>query len=142
MKAVAYSIKPFEKEYLAKANQKKHDITLISNPLGIATTIFAEGKNVVIVSPDDDVSAEVIQKLAGYGIKYIVARSTNIDHVDKVAAARYGINLANLVEVPLLKEISHPNDLSALRQANSTSETLQEIADQTIKNIDLYVASE
>ena len=44
MKAVAYSIKPFEKEFLAKANQKKHDITLISNPLGIETVIYAKGK--------------------------------------------------------------------------------------------------
>jgi D-lactate dehydrogenase len=56
MKAVAYSIKTFEKEYLAKANQKKHDITLISNPLGPDTVIYAEGKDAVIVFTNDDVS--------------------------------------------------------------------------------------
>jgi lactate dehydrogenase-like 2-hydroxyacid dehydrogenase len=138
MKAVAYSIKPFEKEYLAKANQKKHDITLISNPLCIETTIYAEGKNVVIVSPEDDVSAEVIQKMAGYGIKYIVARSISIDHIDKDAAAIYGIKLSNLIEVPLLKELSHTNIPVALNQAHLTNEALQEIADQTINNIDLW----
>jgi hypothetical protein len=135
MKAVAYSIKPFEKEFLAKANQKKHDITLISNPLGMETAIYAEGKNVVIVSPEDDVSAEVIQKLAGYGIKYIVARSTSVDHIDKDAATKYGIKLSNLVEVPLLKELSDTNILTAPQD-----EALQEIADQTIKNIDLLQA--
>jgi len=41
MKVAAYSIKPFEKELLSKANQKKHDITLISNQLSIETTILA-----------------------------------------------------------------------------------------------------
>jgi lactate dehydrogenase-like 2-hydroxyacid dehydrogenase len=138
MKAVAYSIKPFEKEFLAKANQKKHDITLISNPLGIETTIYAEGKNVVIVSSNDDVSADVLQKLAGYGIKYIVARSTSIDHIDKDAAAKYGIKLSNLVEVPLLKELSHPKILVAPQQAHITDEALQEIAYQTIKNLDTW----
>jgi D-lactate dehydrogenase len=138
MKAVAYSIKPFEKEFLAKANQKKHDITLISNPLGIETTIYAEGKNVVIVSSNDDVSADVLQKLAGYGIKYIVARSTSIDHIDKDAAAKYGIKLSNLVEVPLLKELSHTKILVAPQQAHITDEALQEIAYQTIKNLDTW----
>ncbi len=51
MKVVAYSIKSFEKEFLAKANQKKHDITLISNPLSPETTRYAEGKDAVVVLP-------------------------------------------------------------------------------------------
>jgi len=96
MKAVAYSIKPYEKEYLAKANQKKHDITLISNPLSIETVMFAEGKDSVIVSPNDGVSADVVKKLAGYGIKYIVTRSTGTDHIDEAAAEKYGIKLSNV----------------------------------------------
>ncbi|HEY5326375.1 MAG TPA: NAD(P)-dependent oxidoreductase [Mucilaginibacter sp.] len=100
MKAVAYSIKPFEKEFLAKANQKKHDITLISNPLVIETAIYAEGKDAVIVSLNDNVSADVVQKLARYGIKYIVTRSTSTDHIDDVAAAKYSIKLSNVPSYP------------------------------------------
>lgn len=96
MKAVAYSIKPFEKEYLAKANQKKHDITLISNPLGPDTAIYAEGKDAVIVFTNDDVSATVIEKLAALGVKFIVTRSAGTDHIDKDAAAIYGIKVANV----------------------------------------------
>lgn len=100
MKAVAYSIKPFEKEYLAKANQKKHDITLISNSLGPDTAIYAEGKNAVIVFINDDLSAPVIEKLASLGIKYIVTRSSGTDHIDKQAAALYGIKIANIPSYP------------------------------------------
>src|ERR1700744_325365 len=96
MKAVAYSIKPFEKEFLAKANQKKHDITLISNPLNTDTAIYAAGKDAVIVFTNDDVSSKVIEKLAALGIKYIVTRSVGTDHIDKATAAKYKIKLANV----------------------------------------------
>jgi D-lactate dehydrogenase len=96
MKAVAYSIRTFEKEYLAIANQKKHDITLISNPLNLGTTNYAEGKDAVIVFTNDDVSAKVINRLAGLGIKYIITRSTGTDHIDKDAAAKFGIKVSNV----------------------------------------------
>jgi D-lactate dehydrogenase len=96
MKAVAYSIKPFEKEFLAKANQKKHDITLISNALSLDTVNFAEGKDAVIVFTNDDVSAAVVEKLAALGVKYIATRSTGTDQIDKAAASRFGIKIANI----------------------------------------------
>ena len=96
MKVVAYSIKPFEKEFLAKANQKKHDITLISNPLNIETATYAEGKDAIIVFTNDDVSATVIDKLAELGIKYIVTRSVGTDHIDKEAAAKNSIKISNV----------------------------------------------
>lgn len=96
MKVVAYSIKPFEKEFLIRANRKKHDITLISNPLGIETVSFAAGKDAVLVLANDDVSASVINKLAAFGIKYIATRSAGTDHIDKSAVENKGIKLANL----------------------------------------------
>lgn len=96
MKAVAYSIRPFEKEYLAIANQKKHDITLISNPLNLETTNYAEGKDAIIVFTNDDVNAGVIAKLAKLGIKYIITRSTGTDHIDKQAAEKYNIKVFNV----------------------------------------------
>jgi D-lactate dehydrogenase len=96
MKAVAYSIKSFEREFLAKANHKKHDITLISNSLSTKTIAYAEGKEAVIVFTNDDVSAGVIDKLAALGIKYIITRSTGTDQIDKEAAARHNIKIANV----------------------------------------------
>jgi D-lactate dehydrogenase len=96
MKVVAYSVKPFEKKFLAKANQKKHDITLISNALSLTTCGFADGKVAVLVSANDAVSAQVIDKLADMGIKYIATRSTGTDHIDKKAAKSRAIKLANV----------------------------------------------
>lgn len=96
MKAVVYSIKSFEKEYLAKANQKKHDITLISNPLSIDTVGFAKGKDAVVVFTNDDVSAQVISQLKKLGVKYIATRSVGIDHIDCDAATKADIKIANV----------------------------------------------
>ncbi len=96
MKVVAYSIKPFEKEFLAKANQKKHDITLISNPLNKHTVMYAEGKDAVVVFTNDDVSEPVIERLAAMGIKFIATRSVGTDHIDKRAAAKFAIKIANV----------------------------------------------
>ena len=96
MKAVAYSIRAFEREFLAKANNKKHDITLIANPLAPDTTMYAEGKEAVIVFTNDDVSAAVIDKLAILGVKYIITRSTGTDHIDRVAADKHNIKVLNV----------------------------------------------
>ncbi|MDQ6902406.1 MAG: 2-hydroxyacid dehydrogenase [Bacteroidota bacterium] len=96
MKVVAYSVKPFEKACLAKANNKKHDITLISNSLSTETAFYAEGKEAVIVFTNDDVSEKVIDILAGFGIKYIATRSVGMDHIDNAAAAKHGIKIANV----------------------------------------------
>jgi len=96
MKVVAYSIQAFEKEFLIKANQKKHDITLISNPLTQETVGFAEGKDAVVVFTNDDVSQGIIEKLAGFGVRFIATRSVGTDHIDKPAAAAHGLKVANV----------------------------------------------
>lgn len=96
MKAVAYSVKPFEKEFLAKANQKKHDITLISNSLNISTVDYASGKTAVIVFTNDDVSEPVIALLVKLGIRLIITRSVGTDHIDMKAAEKYGISVMNV----------------------------------------------
>jgi len=113
MKVVAYSIKPFEREPLAKANQKKHDITLIFNSLNLETALFAAGKQAVMVSATDDVNADVVFKLAQLGIKYITMRANGAVNIDKLAAVRNGIKLANVPEQ-------------------------MDIANQSIKNLDLW----
>lgn len=96
MRVVAYSIKGFEKELLAKANRKKHDITLISNALSQETAAYAEGKDAIIIFTNDDVSAPVIHQLADLGIKYIATRSVGTDHIDRETAAERNIKIANV----------------------------------------------
>lgn len=96
MKVVAYSIKEFEKDFLERSNQKKHSITLITEPLSLKTISKAQGHEAVMVFTNDDVSAPVINQLADMGIKFIATRSAGMDHIDKKAAEERGIKLANV----------------------------------------------
>jgi D-lactate dehydrogenase len=96
MKAVAYSSKICEKELLIKANNKKHDITLISNRLTIDTISYAQGKDAVLVFSSDDLSAPVLTRLREMGVKYISTRSTGTDHIDIPEAGRLGLKVANI----------------------------------------------
>jgi phosphoglycerate dehydrogenase-like enzyme len=124
MKVVAYNIKSFEKEPLAVANRKKHEITLISNPLNVDTAIYAAGKVAVVVTTEDFLNKEVITKLSELGVRYIATRSVSIDHIDIAAAAAFGIKIA-AVPAALLK----------IKTVKTISATLEE---QTIINLDSW----
>ncbi|WP_285009027.1 lactate dehydrogenase [Pedobacter faecalis] len=124
MRVVAYSIKSAEKEPLAIANRKKHEITLISNSLSADTVFYAEGKDAVVVYTDDDVSAGVINQLADLGVKYIATRSASSHHIDQAAAALRNIKIAS---VPLMAT-------SGLAE----SELSMALATETINNLDKW----
>lgn len=96
MKAIAYNIKPEEKECLVLANHKKHDITIIANSLCIETMSFAQGKEVLIVFNEDLLSAELIVGLKTLGIKYIATSSFQTSHIDLKAAGVAGFKIANV----------------------------------------------
>lgn len=95
MRVVAFNIKEFEKELLAKANAKVHDLTLISNGLNFSTIHYAVGKEVVIVSDRDILDSFLLEALSGIGVKKIVTRSVTIDHIDLVSAASLNLHIAN-----------------------------------------------
>ncbi|PRD45591.1 Rossmann-fold NAD(P)-binding domain-containing protein [Sphingobacterium haloxyli] len=117
MKAVAYNIKEYEKESLAVANGKAHDLTLISNPLNRNTIHYAYGKEVVVVSEDDLIDGELLGELRRIGIRKIVTRSITTDHIDLCRAYDLGIQIAN---TPF------------------EDHTPKGIAEQTIRNLNLW----
>lgn len=96
MKAIAYNIKPEEKECLVLANHKKHDITIIANSLSLETMPFAQGKEVLIVFNEDPLNAELIVGLRALGIKYIATSSFETNHIDLNAAGISGFKIANV----------------------------------------------
>ena len=121
MKAIAYNIKPDEKEWLVLANYKKHDITIISNSLTIDTLSFADGKEALLVFNNDALTAEMIVKLKLLGLKYIATSSFETEHVDLMAAGIAGMKIAN---VPL----------------SVAAQTPQTRMEQVIKNLDQWAA--
>jgi len=95
MKVVVYNIKDFEKELLALANGKVHDLTLISNPLNFSTVQYSYGKEAVIVSEDDRLGEQILLALRDYGVTKIITRSLGTGHIDLAMAASLGMKVAN-----------------------------------------------
>ncbi len=106
MKVIAYNIRASEKEHLAKANQKKHDITLISDPLSIDTIGYAEGKDAAIIDENDDLSAPILAILAQKGIRFVTTRSSDTGNIDIAAAQMNHIKLANVAGLTNLPDIA------------------------------------
>ena len=121
MKVIAYNVNPKEKEWLVLANYKKHDITIIANDLNEETLAFAQGKEVLLLSKDNPLDADLIAGLRSLGIKYIATTSFNTKHIDLKAAAVVGLKIAN---VPF----------------ENYQETSFEGMQQVIKNLDLWAA--
>lgn len=133
MKAVVYSTRPFEREYLAKANSKKHDITLISNALGSDTIGYATGKKAIIVYSTDNVSASIIAQLAMLGTKFIISRLANTDFIDQEAASAYQIVVFGMTAPPPTTAEEHYGNVPSPQLIEVS---LQENANQIVNTLD------
>ncbi len=87
MKAVAYSVLSLEKEFIAKANRRKHEITLIANSLNMDTIQYAAGKAAVIIPENLQLSGDILHELATMGIKYIIPRSSGNSEAELMSIA-------------------------------------------------------
>ena len=96
MKAIAYNIKPEEKEWLIVANYKKHDITIIANSLNEDTLAFAKGKEALIIFNEDILNSDLINGLKSIGIKYITTSAFDTEHIDLIAAKAAELKIANV----------------------------------------------
>lgn len=124
MRAVAYSIRSFEKEPLAIANRKKHEITLISNALCLETAEYATGKQAVIISEKDEITPEVLDRLAQLGVKFIANRSSEFSHIDKHVASRHNMKLAVVSSKTMIGDSQSSHDNYYAQCANETIQNL------------------
>lgn len=124
MRVVAFNIKSSEKEPLAIANHKKHEITAISNHLTVDTASFAAGKQAVIVSSDDLVNKEVLTILADLGIKFIAIRAASSTNVDLEECGKKGIKIGYVPAFLVLT--GSPEQVAII------------VAQQTILNLDKW----
>ncbi|CAN5398178.1 D-lactate dehydrogenase [soil metagenome] len=95
MNAIVFSTKPFEIEFLNKAN-KGHDLTFTASQLNQSNVSRANGYDAVVLFSNDIANREVMQKLSEARVKYIVTRSAGHDHIDLEAANDFHIEVANV----------------------------------------------
>ncbi|TXF79011.1 hypothetical protein [Chryseobacterium sp.] len=92
MKVIAYRISQEAKEFLALANRKKHQITIMASPLNEDTVRFAEGKDtVILMDQHDPISSNLLGKLAAAGILYIILPSKEPVETDFARFTAFGL---------------------------------------------------
>ena len=97
MKITVFSTKPFERHFLERANDGRHELEFQESPLSISTAHLAQGEAICVFSPDD-ISAPVLEQLRTQGVTYVAVRAAGTDNVDLPAARRLGIQVANVPE--------------------------------------------
>ncbi|MBH8558130.1 2-hydroxyacid dehydrogenase [Hymenobacter negativus] len=98
MNVTAFSTQGFERSFLQRANQTRHQLTLLDTPLTADTAHLAQGAQAVSIFTRDDASAPVLGQLWDLGVRYLAVRATGTDNVDLAAARQLGLRVANVPE--------------------------------------------
>lgn len=91
MKIAIYSTKEYEYELLKKYNIYNYDLIFFEEGLSLDTVDLAKECIGCCCFVTDDLSKEVINRLAKIGVRFITLRSAGYDHVDLAAAKHNNI---------------------------------------------------
>lgn len=97
MRVVAYSVRPYEREFLDAANREaKHEIETLEASLNETTAPLAEGAPAVSMFVVDRADASTIRRLASGGTRLLVLRSAGFNNVDLEEVERQGMTVARV----------------------------------------------
>ena len=123
MKVTVFSTLAFERPFLERANDGRHELLFLEASLNPITVALAQGSESVCVFSPDDVSAPILEQLYAHGVRCVVVRAAGTDNVDLPAAHRLGLRVANVPEYSPYAIAEHAVTLILalcrhLRQAN------------------------
>jgi D-lactate dehydrogenase len=98
MRVAVFNSKPYDRTYLSTANGDRHELHFFESRLTLDTAPLAQGFSAVAAFVNDILDRPVLQTLAAQGIHCLVLRSAGFNHVDLVAAAELGIQVARVPE--------------------------------------------
>lgn len=96
MKITVYSTSSYERPLFEEEISHELELTFKAESLTMETVHLAEGSEAISVFTNDDVSAEVLESLQKYGVKYITTRTMGVDHIDLEKAGELGIKVSNV----------------------------------------------
>lgn len=101
MKIAVFSTKPYDQEFLTRANQslpQPHELIFHEVQLNVHSALLAQDCQAVCCFVNDHVDAAVVQQLADFGVKLIALRCAGFNQVDLIAAKKLGIIVARVAE--------------------------------------------
>lgn len=88
--------KTHDEQFLAAANRGQHELVFPEPRLTTATAALASGFDAVCAFVNDDLSANVLRRLAAHGVVFIALRSAGFNHVDLHEAAKLQITVTRV----------------------------------------------
>ena len=99
MRVAIFSTKPYDRHFLDAANASAgHELAYLEPRLTLETAALAHRATAVCVFVNDALPAEVLQVLAGGGVRLVALRCTGFNNVDLTAARRLEITVARVPE--------------------------------------------
>jgi D-lactate dehydrogenase len=99
MRVAVFSTKPYDRQFLDAANASaRHELAYLEPRLTLETAALTRGVTAVCAFVNDALPAEVLQALAGGGIRLLALRCTGFNNVDLAAARKLGITVARVPE--------------------------------------------
>jgi D-lactate dehydrogenase len=97
MHVAVFSTKPYDREFLSRANERHgHDLEFLEVRLDARTAQIANGAEAVCAFVNDRLDSETIGCLAADGTKLIALRSAGFNHVDLPAAGDCGLSVVRV----------------------------------------------
>jgi D-lactate dehydrogenase len=97
VRIAVFSTKRYDRQALEAANEfHGHDVTYFEARLTPETAALAAGFEAVCPFVNDQLSADVIERLAADGLRLLALRSAGFNHVDLAAAARRGVTVTRV----------------------------------------------
>ncbi len=96
MKIAVFSAHLYDRDFLAEANAGRHELQFFEPHLNGETVALARGFDVVCVFVNDCLDRNVIDALAGGGVKLIALRCAGYNNVDLTAAAERNISVVRV----------------------------------------------
>lgn len=93
MKILVYSSRPYDREFLERANQEKHEFHFTEVRLEEGTAVLAKDFPAVCCFVSDNVNSQVLEGLREGGTKLILLRATGFNNVDLEAAGKLGMTV-------------------------------------------------
>jgi D-lactate dehydrogenase len=96
MKIAVYSTKPYDRDYLCRANKDQHELLFLEAPLKANTALLAQDCQAVCCFVNDQLNAEVLKMLWDQGVRIIALRCTGFNQVDLPVARELGFTVARV----------------------------------------------
>lgn len=99
MKIAVFSTKPYDSQFLEKANEHYgYELVFIESHLNHITASLSKGFDAVCVFVNDDLNLDTLSVLSASGVRWIALRCAGFNNVDLESVERFGIQVVRVPE--------------------------------------------